>query len=904
MTRRLPHERGAAEHGVTGRRPRRKLRSTMVALLIHPESPTFIELYRPPRSAPHSLRHAVLVYISAEFPPMSREFRTLLCILALACGVESIQAADGQQPELAVFPDSIYLSGADSYSHFVIQRYVAGKIGGQVREGLKSKTTDASVARVEGDTVYAVGDGRAELVVVDKSGVEVRIPIVVNHAQVPVQWEFDAHIQSILSRQGCNSGACHGALAGKGGFRLSLRAYDSLADHFAMTRQDGGRRIETADPGRSLILAKPTTLLPHKGGLRLEEGSENYRILAEWIQAGAPGPQPEDAPLERVEVLPTDVRLAAGDTQQLIVQAHYADGRVEDVTRWAKFNSTNETVAYVDEKGQATIMGPGKGAVVAWFGSQLAITSLTVPYTEELPAQAYADFHPANFIDEILLEEWRALGLAPSVACSDTTFLRRAYLDATGTLPSPQEVREFLGDNRPDRRQRLVDQLLSSENYIDYWAYQWSDLMLLNGNLLRPEAVAAFYTWIREQVIANTPWDEFARAIVLAKGESTKQGATNFYAIHQDPESLTENTCQAFMGLSIGCAKCHNHPLEKWTNDQYYGMANLYARVRAKGWGGDARNGDGQRTLLVLERGDLIQPTRGEPQPPTPLDGEPIDIDSTEDRRIALADWLTSRDNEYFSKAIANRVWANFLGVGLVEQVDDLRSSNPPSSARLLDALAEYLIEHDYDLKALMRVIMQSQAYQLSAEAVPENREDQRFYCRYYPRRLMAEVLHDAIVTVTGVPTPFTEIEFAGADTRATDFYPEGTRSLELYDSAVVNYFLKTFGRHQRRITCDCERSDQPTVVQALHLSNGDTLNEKLADERCVVTHWVEKDIPLTSVIDKAYLLALSRFPSAAERSRLVGLIREADTTGVDRRESFQDLLWSLMTSQEFLFAH
>ena len=449
-----------------------------------------------------------------------------------------------------------------------------------------------------------------------------------------------------------------------------------------------------------------------------------------------------------------------------------------------------------------------------------------------------------------------------------------------------------------------MEELLGSEAFVDYWAYQWSDLLLVNGTLLRPDAVAAFYKWIRTSVEENIPWDQFAREIVMAKGESLEQGATNFYAIHQTPEALTENTCQAFMGLSIGCAKCHNHPLEKWTNDQYYAMANLYSRVRAKGWGGDSRNGDGKRTLVVLERGDLIQPSTGQPQAPAPLDAESIPIGDPGDRREVLADWLTSSDNRYFSRAIANRVWANFMGIGLVEPIDDLRISNPASSERLLDELSEYLVHNDFDLKSLMRLILNSAAYQRSADSTAANRDDDRFFCRYYPRRLMAEVLHDAIVNVTGVPTKFDEIEFPGNDKKKTDFYPDGTKSLELYDSAVVNYFLKTFGRHQRRITCDCERSDQPTVVQVLHLNNGDTINDKLSADGCVISTWVKNETSLETVIEDAYLAALSRKPSSEERKRVLGLIMESDEAGVGRRESYEDLLWSLMTSPEFLFSH
>ncbi len=816
---------------------------------------------------------------------------------------------------LQVFPGSIALNGPAASAGFTVQH--TEQRGDEVVVGplwsseLTYACDDPQVARIESQRVFAVADGQTDLVIQQAGEVLARVPVTVSGSGAPQRWQFTAHVQSILARSGCNSGACHGALAGKGGFRLSLHGYDSLADHFTITRQDHGRRIEPEQPGRSLLLAKPSMLIPHKGGLRLADNSADYRVLAEWIASGFPGPQGADvdARLERVEVLPTQLQLAVDNKQPLIVRAHYADGRCEDVTHWAKFSSTNAVVAQVDARGEVTIMGPGKGAISVWFGSRIAMASVVVPYpSAQLSPLAvertYGDFHAENLIDEILLEEWRALGLSPSPTCLDETYVRRAYIDATGTIPTPEQVREFLGCTHPDRRQRLVDELLTTTAFVDYWSYQWSNLLLVNGNLLRPDAVAAFYKWIRAQVEGNTPWDQFARDIVLAKGESTEQGATNFYALHQDPESLTENTCQAFMGLSIGCAKCHNHPLEKWTNDQYYAMANLFARVRAKGWGGDARNGDGKRTLVVLDRGDLLQPSTGKPQAPTPLDAKPLEFDDPRDRREALAQWLTSPENRYFSRAIANRVWAAYMGVGLVEAVDDLRTSNPASSERLLNALADYLIEHQYDLKSLMRLIMTSQAYQRSSLAVAGNAQDNRLYSRYYPRRLMAEVLLDAIVRATDVPTEFKEIEFSSSERKPTEFYPDGTSALELYDSAVVNTFLKTFGRHQRRITCSCERSDQPTIVQVLHLNNGDTINEKLASPKSIVAQWLSDKLPASEVIDQAYLRSLSRFPSSSERERLYALISQADVEGVERSETYQDVLWSLLTSQEFLFAH
>lgn len=836
---------------------------------------------------------------------------TLSVAYTMLVGILIAQTPSASAPSAATslkaYPEQIQLSGAGSEARVLFQQVTGSDVGVQVVDGLTVRVDNADIASFADGRVTSKQSGQTELVATWRHGdqvFETKIPIDVREAGPSRGWEFDAHVQAVLTRAACNSGACHGALAGKGGFKLSLRAYDSLSDHFNITRQDRGRRIDAANPGRSLLLAKPTGMIGHKGGIRLDPESNDYRILAEWIAAGAPARQPEDPTLVKIEMLPEQINLSRQAQQDLIVLAHYSNGRVEDVTRWAKFTSANEAMAQVDANGHVNIVGHGKGSIVGTFASRIAITSIVSPYPNEIPASAYAEFQPANFIDQILLEEWQRLHLVPSAGCSDETFLRRAFLDTTGALPSPEQVRSFLGDTRSDRRQRLVEELLASDAFVDYWSYKWSDLLLINGNLLRPEAVASFYKWVRQNVQNNTPWDQMARQIVLARGDSMEQGATNFYAIHQDPETLTENTCQAFLGLSIACAKCHNHPLEKWTNDQYYGMANLYARVRAKGWGGDARNGDGKRTLVVLDQGDLIQPSRGRPQPPAPLDSAPIDADSAEDRREALADWLTSRDNPYFSRAIANRVWANFMGPGLVEAVDDMRASNPASSEKLLSALAGHLVNTDYDVKGLMRLILNSKSYQRSCDAVPGNANDQRMYCRHQPRRLMAEVLHDAVCQVTSVPTKFSEIEFSGADKQKTEIYKEGTHSLQLHDSAVANYFLKTFGRHQRRITCDCERSDQPTVVQVLHLSNGDTLNNKLSDPRSIVSRWVADAKPMEDVIEEAYLLALSRFPSAGERKELLGVTESELAQGGERRTVLEDMLWSLMTSPEFLFTH
>jgi len=819
-----------------------------------------------------------------------------LCLLWLAT---ACSATAGES--ITILPEAVTLSGPEAFQGLLVQQLRGDELTKQVRDGLEFVSSDPRIAVVQDGVVRPVADG----------SVQVTAKVGDQHAVVMVQvagmsgshrWSFRNHVQAVLTKAGCNSGACHGALAGKGGFKLSLRGYDTPTDHHTITRQARGRRVELADPGSSLLLAKPSGAMPHKGGLRFDTTSREYRVLAEWISAGAPGPSAADPQLERIEVLPQRALLQPGDRQQMLVRAFYSDGHSEDVTRWAKFTSANEAVATIGDQGEVTVMGYGEGAITAWFASKVVLARITSPYAQEVADEVYEQEPRRNFIDELVLMQLRRLNLPPSPAASDAEFLRRAYLDTIGTLPTMEEVRHFLADTTPDKRDRVIESLLARPEFVDYWTYKWSDMLLLNGTLLRPQAVKAYYQWVHDHVAQNTPWDVFVRELVTSQGNSFEQGATNFFALHQDPETMSENVSQAFLGLSIGCAKCHNHPLEKWTNDQYYGMANLFARVRAKGWGGDPRSGDGNRTLVVVDKGDLVQPLTGKPQPPTPLDGEPLPFDAPEDRRVHLAAWLTSPENPYFARSITNRVWANFLGVGLVEQVDDMRVSNPASNEELLSAAAEYVTENRFDLKALMRTILQSHTYQRSSQPLPENEAEQRFYSRYYPRRLMAEVLLDAISQVADVPTDFTEIEYPGADRQKTDFYPKGTRALQLYDSAVSSYFLKTFGRNARQITCECERSDEPSMVQVLHISNGDTLNHKLSAPNNRLDKLMQAGLPNYAIIEQAYLMSLGRFPSDPEMQELLVVMNS--TPADQRRVVLEDLFWSLLSSREFLFNH
>ena len=712
---------------------------------------------------------------------------------------------------------------------------------------------------------------------------------------------FRHDVLPVLSKAGCNGGGCHGALAGKGGFRLSLNAYDPATDHYNITRENRGRRIEFAAPASSLFVTKPTAAVRHKGGKVLHESSEAYRILTLWIQQGAPGPSDGDPTIERVEMSPTLSQLKKGQAQQLTVRAFFSDGTERDVTRWARFASTDATVAEVDEvTGLAKVIGHGEGAVTAWYSGQIALARITSPWPSDIPDEVYSQTPRRNVIDDAVLGQLRRLNLKPSPRSSDSEFIRRVHLDVVGMLPTPEVTRAFLADPSETKRDAMIESLLAQPEFVDYWTYRLSDLFLISGRKLRPDALKSYYQWLRGEMETGTPWDQIVRQVVSARGDTMKNGATNFYSVHQDPETMAENVSQAFMSLSINCAKCHNHPLEKWTNDQYYSFANLFARVRAKGWGGDARSGNGARTLFIANRGDLIQPRTGKPQPPAPLDGQAIESDSPADRREALAAWLTAPENPYFTRSIANRVWANFFGRGIVEPVDDLRVSNPASNEPLLEAISAHLVENRYDLKALMRLILQSETYQRTSAPLPENMGDQKYYSRYYPRRLMAEVLQDAITSVTRISPKYDKITLADGSTQGTNFYRDGTRALQLFDSSVTSYFLKTFGRNEREITCECERSNKPSMVQVLHLSNGDTLNSNLRSEQSCVNVMIPQSDE--EIIEETYLLCLSRPPSDGERKRLIAMFDS--TPEKERRAAIEDLFWALMTSREFLFQH
>ncbi len=814
-----------------------------------------------------------------------------LLFFCFAISAATVQAKDS----LAIIPETIKLTGKESRQLLIVEQFRDNQFIGQLTNGIDFISSDNNILKIENGFAVPVKNGSATIQV--KAGKQAAsAQVTVDGMDKAFEWSFRNHVQPVLAKNGCSAGACHGAAAGQNGFKLSLRGYDDEGDFLTLTRNAVGRRVIPSDPGRSLMLLKPTGAVPHKGGKKFEIDSPDYKILSEWIASGTPGPKSNDVRIVGIEILPERVVLKPDTAQQLSVRATFSDGHTEDVTRWAKYTSANESVCQIGERGESKVVGFGEGAITAWYLSKIGVATVSVPFTNKVSNNTFAKAAKRNFIDELVLEKLQSLNLPPSPRCNDSEFIRRAFLDTTGILPTADEVKKFLADKSSKKRDRLIEDLLKREEFVDFWTYRWSDLLLVSSKTLKPPAMWAYYNWVRKNVAANTPWDKFVREIITAQGSTLENGAGNFYVLHDDPRAAAETTTQAFLGMSVVCAKCHNHPMEKWTNDQYYKMANLFARVRTKAGGVD-----GENIIFVSDEGDLVQPLRGKPQPPTPLDGKSLAMDSTEDRRVAVADWLVSRDNPYFSRAIANRIWANFMGAGLVEAVDDLRATNPSSNEKLLSGLSQYLANQKFDLKSLMRTILQSETYQRSSIATKENAPDSRFYSHYYPRRLMAEVMLDAVSKVTAVPSSF-RVDRRNAKVEIGEAYPAGFHSLQLPDTQTDSYFLRVFGRPDREKTCTCERTAEPNISQVLHIANGDTINKKLEASGGRCAKLLADKASNESIIEDAYLSALSRFPTANEKGKIMRMLNE--TPEAEHRAAVEDVYWAVMSSKEFLFNH
>lgn len=819
-------------------------------------------------------------------------------LLSLAASLALAPLALGG--DVRVYPPAVTVGGPVRTQQLLV---VEEENGRAVRDLTATATFNvdpklAKVGRGGALDVFGAGVGKVFVTVGDKT---LEVPVA---AGPRTDLSFRNHVVPILTRTGCSAGACHGALAGKGGLKLSLRGYDPDSDWFVLTRQALARRVDLTKPADSLLLKKAVRATPHGGGERFAEDSPHYKALLAWLKTGAPGPKPDDADLERLEVFPPAILVKPGApkaTFQVQVRAVYSNGTTEDVTGLARFGSAEESVARVSEDGVVTPAGYGETAITVGFGTKVGTIALTAPYPNAAKAEAFAGSPRANFIDEHVLNKLALLNLPPSEQCSDAEFVRRAYLDACGVLPAPAEVEAFLKDADPKKRAKLIDKLLEHPAFVDYWAHKWSDLLLVSSRKLPQPAMWAFYRGVRQSVADNKPWDRFARDVLTASGSSLTNGGGNYFVLHKDVSALAEATSITFLGTSIGCAKCHNHPLEKWTQDQYWAFANLFSRVGLK-------NGDRAGEVLVQSKtdGDALHLRRGTAMPPAPLDGKPLAPDSTADRRAYFADWLTGPNNPYFAKAVINRIWRNYMGRGLVEAEDDLRETNPASNRELLDALAADFVKNKYDTRHLMRLILSSAAYQRSSKPLKENAADDRFYSRYLVRRLPGEVILDAYSDITGVPTPFDKLTSAAGDaTTPIATYPRGTRAVQVPDSLATSQFLDAFGRAERVQTCACERTSDASVAQALHLNNGHTLNDKLRDKNSVVTKWLSEGLTDDAIVDRVFMLGLSRTPSVSEKKKFLAVLAEGSKDGPQsRRETVEDFIWAVLTGREFLFNH
>lgn len=821
--------------------------------------------------------------------------RYALPALALLCSAPAFAA------DLRVYPPEVSLAGRGRTQQLVV---VEEENGRAVRD-VTAATFAASSDKVKVDAaggVTAVAPG-AFSITLNAEGKSVKVSGTVGSAKAE-EVSFRNHVIPTLTRTGCNAGACHGALAGKGGLKLSLRGFDPESDWFVLTRQTTARRADLANPAESLFLKKATRAVPHGGGTRFTEDSPHYKLLLTWLQAGAPGPKADGAALARLEVFPPAILVNPKEpknTFRVVVRATYSDGAQEDVTRWARFGSSEELVARVSEDGVITPTGSGEAAITVGFGTKVATLTVTAPFPADVTPDAFANSPRNTFVDDLVLKKLGLLRIPPSEQCADAEFIRRAYLDACGILPTPEEVEGFLKDADPKKRAKLIDRLLDHPAFVDYWSHKWCDLLLVSGRKLPQPAMWAFYRKIRQSVADNQPWDRFARDILTAGGSSLVNGGGNYFVLHKDVSELAEATSVTFLGMSVGCAKCHNHPLEKWTQDQYWAFANLFARVALK-------NGDRAGEVFVQSKsdGDALHPRRGVAMSAAPLDGKPLPENSPIDRRAYFADWLTSPENPYFAKAAVNRVWKNYMGRGLVEAEDDLRETNPPSNRELFDALAADFVKHGFDAKHLMRVVMNSAAYQRSSKPLKQNEGDDRFYSRYLLRRLPGEVILDAYSDITGVPTPFDKLNSAAGDAvTPVGTYPPGTRATQVPDSLVTSRFLDAFGRAERVQTCSCERTSDASVAQALHLNNGHTLNDKLRDKHSEVAKWLAASLMDQEIVDRVMMLALSRKPTPDERKKFLGILADAAKDGPQaRREAVEDLVWAVLTGREFLFNH
>lgn len=803
------------------------------------------------------------------------------CSLPGGLAAESAPAIDvGTPTEITVEPVKFELNGSRSQQQLIVTgKYANGEVRDLTPVAVFTSSADA-VAKVANAVVLPTADGSAQVTATVGALKAVAEASVKNMAQ-PTPVSFKNHMIAALSKSGCNMGACHGSPSGKGGFRLSLRGYDPVLDIMTLRSEFYGRRTNTLEPGESLLLKKPLMEVAHGGGRRLKKNDPSHRVMYDWVTEGLRLDQATEPELVKIQILPEGRTFQqAAQRQQMVVLGHFADGSVRDVTPLTVFTSSNETVAKVDDNGLVSKNTRGETAILARYLDKMATSYIT--FLQEVPGFVWNNPAEASFVDNLVFAKLKQLQILPSETCSDEEFLRRAYLDACGRLPTVAETQAYLANSSSDRRNQLVDQLVETDDFASFWTLKWADVLRSNSKKLNVSGVNKFRLWIYESIRSDKPFDQFTRELLTAKGSVYENPAANYWRASRDPQDATETTAQLFLGIRIQCAKCHNHPFERWTQDNYYGIGAAFVRVGRKPTA-DAT----EEVIFVQNSGEVTQPRTGKQMKTHLLLKGDVDVPEGQDRREVFANWLTAPDNPFFAKATINRIWGHLLGRGIVEPVDDFRDSNPPSNAPLLDKLAQEFVANNYSMKWAVKTIMKSHTYQLSSRKNQFNADDDIYASHATTRLLSAEQLLDAICAVTNVPESFPG-------------QPMGTRATELPDPPVDHYFLKIFGQPQREMACQCERSNESNLSQALQMINGPVVHNKLRDNNGRIATMIAANKPNEEIITEMYMAALSRKPLEAEMNAATKHV----TAAADRRLALEDVGWAILNSKEFLFQH
>ncbi|MDA1014588.1 MAG: DUF1553 domain-containing protein [Planctomycetota bacterium] len=695
--------------------------------------------------------------------------------------------------------------------------------------------------------------------------------------------DFATDIVPILSRFGCNSGGCHGKAGGQNGFQLSLFGFDNAFDYDAIAKEGRGRRIFGSATDQSMLLSKSTGRSPHGGGVRFDIDSEAGQLIRRWIELGAHASAPDSPHVVKLHVTPSERVLSRDGRQQLAVTAEYSDGSRRDVTRQAEFASNLEPVAGADDEGLVEASGQsGEAAIMARYVGHVAVFHAIVPHGASLTS--IPNFAPNNYVDELAAAKWKKLGLLPSPPSEDAAFLRRVTVDLCGRLPTVDEATSFLGDKSASKRRTAIDRLLDSPDYPAYFALRWGAILRNSKLAGADQASYAFHNWIKDMIARNRPYDEFVRGVVAAAGEWQDAPAINWYWQTRDDQlhSVTADTAQVFLGIRLQCARCHHHPYERWGQEDYYGLAGFFTRLGRKSFGQPPPY-FAASTVTTGEK----NPLTGKVPEPKFLDGEYGKFTPEDDPRHALVDWMAKPDNPFFARVLVNRLWGHFMGRGLVNEVDDMRESNPPSNPELLDALAKDFIDHKFDVRHIIRTLVNSRVYQLSSTPTEHNKDDRQNFARFYARRLIAEVLLDAVDQTTGTQTRFGNIT-------------DSARAVDLPHEGFGSYFLDTFDRPKRVSGCECERSSGATLAQVLLLANSDEVENKLASGDGRIAKLVAAKKPIAEVIDELYLSAFARRPTDKERETTVKYVESQE----NKRQALEDVLWTIVNSKEFLFNH